>query len=90
MSSAECNYEIYDKKLLAIIQCLDEWKSELMSVEKFKDHKNLKYFTITSDSHSQFIINQKQRTFSQMLYFTENKIYHPMIWMTDGNTESIS
>ena len=24
-SPAECNYEIYDKELLAIIKCLEEW-----------------------------------------------------------------
>ncbi|QSS72061.1 hypothetical protein I7I50_03115 [Histoplasma capsulatum G186AR] len=50
MSPAECNYEIYDKELLAIIRCLEEWESELMSVEKFEivtDHKNLEYFTTT-------------------------------------------
>lgn len=28
-SSAECNYDIYDKELLAIIKALEEWRSEL-------------------------------------------------------------
>lgn len=28
-SAAECNYEIYDKKLLAIVKCLEEWRPEL-------------------------------------------------------------
>jgi hypothetical protein len=45
---AECNYEIHDKELLAIISCLKEWESELSSVKKFRvitDHKNLRYFT---------------------------------------------
>lgn len=45
---AECNYEIHDKELLAIICCLKEWESELTSVERFTiitDHKNLRYFT---------------------------------------------
>src|SRR5207248_7147787 len=28
---AGCNYEIYDKELLAIIRCLQEWDSELLS-----------------------------------------------------------
>jgi hypothetical protein len=44
---AECNYEIYDKEMLAIIKALTEWDSELRSVKKFKvitDHKNLEYF----------------------------------------------
>ena len=44
---AECNYEIYDKELLAIVRCLEAWDAELRSVEKFlvvTDHKNLEYF----------------------------------------------
>ena len=44
---AECNYEIYDKEMLAIIRCLEEWDSELRSVRHFEirtDHKNLEYF----------------------------------------------
>ena len=44
---AECNYEIYDKEMLAIIRCLEEWDSELRSVQQFEirtDHKNLEYF----------------------------------------------
>ncbi len=44
---AECNYEIYDKEMLVIIQCLKEWDTELRSVSSFQihtNHKNLKYF----------------------------------------------
>src|SRR5208282_3656250 len=47
-NSAECNYEIYDKELLAIIRCLEEWDAELRGVDGFEihtDHKNLEYFT---------------------------------------------
>jgi transposase InsO family protein len=46
-SPAECNYEIYDKEMLAIVRCLDEWDAELRSVRSFQirsDHKNLEYF----------------------------------------------
>ena len=46
-SPAECNYEIYDKEMLAIVRCLEEWDAELRSVERFEirsDHKNLEYF----------------------------------------------
>ena len=46
-SPAECNYEIHDKELLAVIRGLEEWDAELRSVEKFTvitDHKNLEYF----------------------------------------------
>jgi hypothetical protein len=29
---AKCNYPIYNKELLAIIYCLEEWEAELKSV----------------------------------------------------------
>jgi hypothetical protein len=48
LSFAECNYEIYDKKLLAIIRCFEQWRAELQSMKSFTnvltDHKSLKYF----------------------------------------------
>ena len=46
-ASAKCNYKIYDKEMLIIIQCLKELDAELRSVSSFQictDHKNLKYF----------------------------------------------
>jgi len=46
-ASAKCNYEIYDKEMLIIIQCLKEWDTKLRSVSSFQiytNHKNLKYF----------------------------------------------
>ena len=51
MAPAECNYDIYDKELLAIICAFEEWRSELKGaaeqVQVITDHKNLKYFMIT-------------------------------------------
>ena len=51
MVPAECNYEIYDKELLAIIQCFKEWRSELegtaMPVKVLTNHKSLEYFMTT-------------------------------------------
>jgi len=48
MSTPECNYEIHDKEILAIIHALQEWRAELISIRaKFKiysNHKTLKYF----------------------------------------------
>ncbi len=45
LSLAECNYEIYDKKLLAIIQAFKHWWSELklteLSIKIFIDHQAL-------------------------------------------------
>jgi hypothetical protein len=47
MTSAQSNYEIHDKELLAVILCMVEWDGMLRSLEKFTvitDHKNLEYF----------------------------------------------
>jgi hypothetical protein len=50
-SPAECNYEIYDKELMAIIHAFEEWRPELQSVinpiHVLSDYKNLEYFTTT-------------------------------------------
>jgi len=44
----EWNYEIHDKKMLAIIRALEEWRHFLEGathpVEIWTDHKNLEYF----------------------------------------------
>ena len=45
---AECNYEIYDKELMAIIRAFKEWCPELEGstypIDVITDHKNLEYF----------------------------------------------
>ena len=50
-NSAECNYEIYDKELMAIICTFKEWCSELEDstylIDVITDHKNLEYFMFT-------------------------------------------
>jgi hypothetical protein len=42
---AERNYEIHDKKLLAIVRAMKEWKEELIKVKNpfvvLSDYKNL-------------------------------------------------
>ena len=53
MSPAECNYMIYNKKLLAIVKSFETWQPELASVDPerpvkvYNDHKNLKHFMTT-------------------------------------------
>jgi hypothetical protein len=50
MVPAECNYEIYDKELLAIVRYFEKWKSKLegteLPIQIFIDYKNLEYFII--------------------------------------------
>jgi hypothetical protein len=47
----ECNYEIYDKELLAIVKALEEWCPELQGTENsfeiITDYKNLQIFMST-------------------------------------------
>jgi hypothetical protein len=49
----ECNYEIYDKELLAIIKAFEEWRSELAGilmddpVKILTDYRNLEWFITT-------------------------------------------
>ncbi len=48
MILAECNYHIYDKKLLVIIRCFEHWRFELkcteLLIQMFIDHQTLKIF----------------------------------------------
>ena len=48
LNEAERNYEIHDKEMLAIIQCLEAWRHFLEGAkgrfEIWTDHKNLEYF----------------------------------------------
>ena len=50
-SPAECNYEIYNKELMAIVRAFKEWRPELEGsltpVKVITDHKNLEYFMST-------------------------------------------
>ncbi|KAM3548776.1 hypothetical protein ARSEF4850_009223 [Beauveria asiatica] len=49
LTTAERNYTIHDKELLAVIDCLHAWEAELRGQELpftiLTDHKNLEYFT---------------------------------------------
>jgi hypothetical protein len=65
LSPAECNYEIHDKELLAIIRAMEEWRGELISLAKpfvvLSDHKNLQYFMTTRK------LSERQVRWSQIL-----------------------
>ena len=47
----ECNYEIYDKELLAIVRSFESWRAELQGaatpITVLTDHRNLEYFMTT-------------------------------------------
>ena len=48
LNETERNYEIHDKKMLAVIHCLEAWKYFLegsrSEFEVWTNHKNLEYF----------------------------------------------
>lgn len=64
-SPAECNYEIYDKELLAIIRAFEEWRYYLegakFPVTVISDHRNLEYFMTKKD------LNRRQARWSEFL-----------------------
>jgi hypothetical protein len=75
-SATECNYEIYDKELLAIIRCFEEWRPELEGtaspIRVIIDHRNLEYFTTTK------LLNRRQARWSDFLSRFNFKIpYRP-------------
>ena len=65
MSSAELNYEIYDKELLAIFAAFKEWRHYLEgipnTIEVITDHKNLEYFATTK------LLTRRQARWSEYL-----------------------
>jgi len=49
--SIEYNYEIYNKELMVIVQCFEEWRPYLESIDHpikvLSNYKNLEYFMTT-------------------------------------------
>ena len=78
MPPVECNYMIYNKKLLAIVKSFKTWRLELTSVNPerpvkvYTDHKNLKYFMMTKQ------LNWQQARWAEFLLKFNFKItYRP-------------
>ena len=65
LSPTECNYDIYDKELLAIVRAFEEWRAELEGaahkVQVISDHKNLEYFMTTKQ------LSRRQARWSEFL-----------------------
>lgn len=64
-SPAECNYDIHDKELLAVVKCVKEWNSELRGLSKpftiLTDHKNLEPFMVKR------LLNERQVRWAELL-----------------------
>lgn len=74
LSSAEMNYPIHDKEMLAIVCCLQEWQAELKSVIKpftiLTDHKNLNYFA------TKRLLSERQARYNDVLL----QFRYKLIW----------
>jgi hypothetical protein len=75
-SSVECNYDIYDKEVMAIIKALEEWRPECEGaaypLQLITDHKNFEYFMTKK------LLNQRQEQWSEFLTPFDYKIdYRP-------------
>ncbi|KAF7572881.1 hypothetical protein PtrM4_077860 [Pyrenophora tritici-repentis] len=76
MNPAECNYEIYDKELLAIVRAFEEWRFELAGtvdpVKVLSDHQALQTFMTTKR------LNRRQARWAEFLSeFNFNITYRP-------------
>ena len=83
MTPAECNYEIHDKEMLAIICSLEQWRLELEGTHSqfqiYTDHKALEYFITTKQ------LTERQAWWAEALseyYFTI------MYWSDKQNTKA--
>jgi hypothetical protein len=75
-SPAECNYDINDTELMAIIKALEEWRPECEGAENtlqlITDHTNLEYFM------SKRLLNRRQARWGQFLSrFDYEIVYRP-------------
>jgi len=78
-NSIECNYEIYDKKLMIIVRAFEKWWSELKdsiySIKIITNHKNLEYFmSIKQLSRHQARWSQFLSRFNYHIAYHFNKI----------------
>jgi hypothetical protein len=75
-SPVQCNYEIYNKELMAIVRAFEEWRPELEGVSHpikvLSDHKNLEYFMSTK------LLNRGQTRWAEYLsHFNFKIVYRP-------------
>ena len=75
-NSAEENYDIHDKEMLAIVTAFKEWEHLLKSVDSqiivYTDHKNLEYFNTTK------VLTRRQARWAEHLAeFDFKVVYRP-------------
>ena len=72
--SAEMNYDIHDKELLAVVTAFQEWRVYLKrakyQVKMFTDYQNLTYFLTTKK------LNRRQVRWAELILSYNFKIYY--------------
>ena len=87
LSLPERNYEIHDKEMLVVIQCLEDWRHYMEGTKKefeiWTDHKNLQYFMSSQK------LNHRQASWA--LYLSRfNFILKHVIGKSMGKVDSLS
>ena len=76
MAPAECNYEVHDKEMLAIVRSLDQWRPEIHGaasrVQIYTDHKALEYFM-----HSKQLTSRQARWAEALSEYYFTIMYRP-------------
>jgi len=86
-SPAKCNYDIYNKELMAIIKALEEWRPECEAaaypLKLITDHKNLEYFMTKK------LLNRRLAPWSEFLTrFDYGIVYRPAKF--DGKADALT
>jgi hypothetical protein len=79
MQPAELNYDIYDKELLAIVECFRVWRPYLegsrYTIQVYTDHNNLQYFTTTKQlSRRQARWSEKLSSFDYIINYRPGRL----------------
>lgn len=86
-SPEECNYEIYDKELLAIVRCFEDWRPELEGLDQkitvLTDHKNLQYFMTTKS------LSRRQVRWNEFLSRFDFEI-RPIPGVSNGKADALT
>jgi len=73
LSPAEFNYDVFDKKMLAIVDALQKWRHYALGtphiITIFSDHQNLEYFTTKVN------LNRRQARWAEILQEYSSLVY---------------
>ena len=89
-TSPECNYNVHDKELLAIIEAFTHWRHYLKGsgtpIDIVTDHWNLQYFPLPKSSHVNRHVGRNSFPPSILLYVSvpENLERNPTLLLDDG------